>query len=117
MRRQYTAEQRREFIDLVTTGRATILEAAARLGMPPATAYYWARKAAAQPPKSRKTTRALVSAKPPSASPPTFVQLIRAEDTASVIEVRIGRTSIQLRPGFDAELLRAVIELLREVVG
>jgi hypothetical protein len=46
-----------------------------------------------------------------------FVQLIRASDTASVIEVRIGRTTIQLRPGFDAELLRAVIEVLREVVG
>jgi hypothetical protein len=34
-----------------------------------------------------------------------------------VIEVRIGATAIQVRRGFDAELLRAVIELLREVVG
>jgi len=38
------------------------------------------------------------------------VQFIRASDPASVIEVRIGRTTLQLRPGFDAELLRAVIE-------
>jgi hypothetical protein len=45
------------------------------------------------------------------------VQLIRAEDATSAIEVRIGRTAIQLRPGFDAELLRAIIEVLREVVG
>jgi transposase-like protein len=117
MRRQYTAEQRREFVDLVTAGRATISEAAARLGVPPSTAYHWARKAAAQPRPPRKATRALVSAKPPSASPPTFVQLIRAEDTGSVIEVRIGRTAIQVRRGFDVELLRAVIELLREIVG
>jgi hypothetical protein len=70
-----------------------------------------------EPGAPRKATRALVSAKPPSASPPTFVQLIRADDTGSVIEVRIGRTAIQVRRGFDAELLRAVIELLREVVG
>jgi transposase-like protein len=116
MRRQYTVEQRREFIDLVTAGRATISEAAARLGVPLSTAYYWARKAATPPRPTRKATRALASAKPPSASP-AFVQLIRASDTASVIEVRIGRTVIQLRPGFDAELLRAVIEVLREVVG
>jgi len=117
MRRQYTAEQRREFIDLVTAGRATISEAAARLGVPPSTAYYWARRAATPPRPTRKATRTLASAKPPSASPPAFVQLIRASDTASIIEVRIGRMVIQLRPGFDAELLRAIIEVLREVAG
>jgi hypothetical protein len=46
-----------------------------------------------------------------------FVQLIRASDTGAVIEVRIGRTAIQVQRRFDAELLRAVIELLREIVG
>jgi transposase-like protein len=60
MRRQYTAEQRRELLDLVTTGRATLPEAAARLGVPFSTAYYWARRAAVQPPPPRKATRALV---------------------------------------------------------
>jgi len=45
------------------------------------------------------------------------VQLIRAKDTGSVIEVRLGRTKIQVRPGFDAQLLRAVIEVLREIAG
>jgi hypothetical protein len=45
------------------------------------------------------------------------VQLIRAEDATSVVEVRIGRTAIHLRPGFDAELLRAVVAVLREVAG
>jgi transposase-like protein len=116
MRKKYTAEQRREFIDLVTAGRATISEAAARLGVPPSTAHNWVRRAAAQPRPTRKATTALVPAKPPSASPP-FVQLIRASDTGAVIEVRIGRTVIQVRPDFDAELLRAVIEFLREIVG
>lgn len=117
MRRQYTAEQRRELIDLVAAGRITIPEAAARLGVPLSTAYYWVRRAAVQPHPPPKATRALVAAKSPSVSAPTFMQLIRAEDTNSVIEVRIGRTVIQLRPGFDAELLRAIIEVLREVVG
>lgn len=56
MLRQYTAEQRRELIDLVTAGRATIFEAAARLGVPPSTAYSWARRAAAQPLPPRKAT-------------------------------------------------------------
>jgi hypothetical protein len=45
------------------------------------------------------------------------VQLIRDPNTASVVEVRIGRTAIRIRPGFDVELLRAVIELLREIAG
>jgi transposase-like protein len=117
MRRRYTTEKRRELIDLVTAGRATIPEAAARLGVPVSTAYYWARRAAAQAPPPRKATRALVVAKPPSVSPPRFVQLIRDDHTRSVVEVRIGRTRIQIRPGFDAELVRAVIELLREVAG
>jgi transposase-like protein len=117
MRRQYTAEQRRELIDLVTAGRATIPEAAARLGVPVSTASYWVRRAAAQPPPPRKATRSLVAAKSPAVSPPRFVQLIRDHNTAAVVEVRIGRTAIRIRPGFDVELLRAVIELLREVAG
>ena len=102
---------------MVTTRRATISKAAARLGIPLSTAYNWARKAAAQPSKPRKTKRALVAAKPPSADPSPFVQLIRAKDTGSVIEVRLGRTRIQVRHGFDAQLLRAVIELLQEIIG
>ena len=117
VRRRYTAKQRRELIDLVTTGRLSISEAAAQLGVPLSTASYWARKAAKEPQKPPKATRARKPAKPPSADPPTFVQLIRAKDTGSVIEVRLGRTRIQVRPGFDAQLLRAVIEVLREIVG
>jgi len=60
------------------------------IGRAPSAAYYWVRKAAARPHSPRKATRALVSAKSPSDSVPTFVQLIRAGDATSVIEVRIG---------------------------
>ena len=103
--------------DLVTTGRLPISKAAARLGVPLSTAAYWARKAAKQAQNPAKATPAPKPAKPRSGSPPEFVQLIRAKDTGSVIEVRLGRTTIRLRPGFDAQLLRAVIEVLREIVG
>ena len=102
---------------MVTTRRATIAKAAGRLGIPLSTAYNWARKAAKQPQKPPKATQARKPAKLPSADPSTFVQLIRAKDTGSVIEVRLGHTRIQVRPGFDAQLLRAVIELLQEIVG
>ena len=104
-------------IDLVTTGRRSISEAAAQLGIPPSTASYWARKAAKESQKPPKAAQARKPAKPPSADPSPFVQLIRAKDTGSVIEVRLGHTRIQVRPGFDAQLLRAVIELLQEIVG
>ncbi|HEU4726382.1 MAG TPA: transposase [Kofleriaceae bacterium] len=117
VRRRYTAKQRRELIDLVTTGRLSISEAAAQLGIPLSTASYWVRKAGKKLQKPPKATQARKPAKPPSADPSTFVQLIRAKDTGAVIEVRLGRTRIQVRHGFDAQLLRAVIELLQEIVG
>jgi hypothetical protein len=44
------------------------------------------------------------------------VQVIRSEAAKAKVEVRIGGTVIRLRHGFDAELLRAVIAVLREVV-
>ena len=101
----------------MTRERIPISEAAARLGVPLSTASYWARKAAKQAPKPPKATPAPKPAKPRSGAPPALVQLIRAKDTGSVIEVRLGRTRIRLRPGFDVELLRAVIAVLQEIVG
>jgi transposase len=98
-------------------GRLSISEAAAQLGIPLSTASYWVRKAAKKLQKPPKATQARKPAKPTSADPSPFVQLIRAKDTGSVIEVRLGRTRIQVQHGFDAQLLRAVIELLQEIVG
>ena len=115
MRRRYTAKQRQELIDLVTAGRLAISEAAVRLGVPLSTTSYWTRKAAQQPQKPRKATQARKPAKSPSGFTPKFVQVIRADGGRSVVKVRIGRTVIHLRPGFDVELVRTVIALLREV--
>ncbi len=116
VRRRYTAKQRRELIDLVTMERIPISEAAARLGVPLSTASYWTRKAAKQPQKPPRTTPARKPAKPRSGAVPAFVQVIRSDAATAKVEVRIGRTVIRLRHGFDAELLRAVIAVLREVV-
>jgi transposase-like protein len=116
VRRRYTEKQRRELIDLVTVERTSISEAAARLGVPLSTASYWARKAAKQTQKPPKATQARKPAKPRSGSTPAFVQVIRSDAATARVEVRIGRTVIRLRRGFDAELLRAVIAVLGEVV-
>jgi len=51
-------------IDLVTTGRLSISEAAAQLGVPLSTASYWARKAAKEPQKPPKAAQARKPAKP-----------------------------------------------------
>jgi len=100
----------------VTLERIPISEAAARLGVPASTATYWARKAATQAQRPPKAPQARKPATPPPSSTPAFVQVIRSDAATARVEVRIGRTVIRLRRGFDAELLRAVIAVLREVV-
>lgn len=106
MRRQYPAEKRKRLLALVTSGGVSVGDAARRLGVRPATAYYWVRQAAPVAP-------APVATRP--AEPATsFVQLIRATAPVSCIEVSIGAATISVKPGFDAELLRAVISALTE---
>jgi transposase-like protein len=105
MRRHYTAEQRGQLLDLAASGRS-VREAAARLGIAPSTASYWVRRATekARQPRQREARR--------SGGSPTFARLVREHDVASM-EVRVGGTTIQVAPGFDAELLRAVVAALR----
>jgi transposase-like protein len=105
MRRHYPAEKRTRLLALVTSGGVSICEAARQLGVRPATAYYWVRQAARAP-------TAPVATKALAAAAPTFVQLIRATATTSSVEVRIGAAVIAVKPGFDAELLRAVVVAL-----
>jgi len=45
--------------------------------------------------------------------PPTFVRLVRAGDLATTVAVRIGGAEIQVRHGFDSDLLRAVVQALQ----
>jgi hypothetical protein len=52
-----------------------------------------------------------------AAAPPTFVQLAIADDTALTPTIEVVLTQgrrVQVRPGFDAELLRQLLRLLEE---
>ena len=112
MRKRYTGEQRSALVDLVTAGRATVSEAAAQMGVTASTAYNWMKQAAAAPMRQGAEQRAL-SRRRRRLVPPTFVQLVRTGDLAATIDVRIGSAEVQVRRGFDADLLRAVVEALR----
>ena len=105
MRRHYTAEQRGQLLDFVASGRSA-REAAARLGIAPSTASYWVRRAAksAKPPRQGAARR--------GGELPAFARLVREQEVAA-LEVRVGGATIQVAPGFDAELLCAVVAALR----
>jgi transposase-like protein len=113
MRRRYTHEQRCELIDLVTEERATVPEAATRLEVPYSTAYKWLRKPAARPARAGKDARAARSVGGPATTTSTFIQLVRAGEASPTITVQIGGAAIEVRRGFDAEILRSVVEALR----
>ena len=113
MRRRYTREQRCELIDLVTAGHATVPEAAARLEVPHSTAYKWLRKTTTRPVGAGKAARAARSAGGRASTTSTFVQLVRAGEASAMVTVQIGGAAIEVRRGFDAEILRSVVEALR----
>ena len=111
MRKRYTNEQRSTLVDLVVAGRATVSEAATRIGVTAPTAYRWMKQAAATP-RRRGAERPGRSRRRRPRVPPTFVQLVRAGDLAATIAVRVGSAEVEVRHGFDAGLLRAVVEAL-----
>jgi transposase-like protein len=88
--------ERRELIRAVRERGETVVSAAARLRVPAPTAYRWVRLAA-------------------KAAAPTFVEVVAERDTHSTIRVRVGVAEIEVRAGFDARLLRAVVEALGDV--
>ncbi len=99
MRKQYTGKQRSDLVSLAKSGRATVAEAAARLGVAPSTAYYWMRGTAATP--NRRAAKA------------TFVRVVPSGADDSAIIVRVDGAEIQVRRGFDCQLLRDVVASLR----
>ena len=114
MRRQYTAEKRAELVELVTSTGATIAAAAAELGVQKSTASYWVRKARKPTRRARRPRSAApTTASTASAAEPTFARLVCGSETAS-IKVWTGKIAIRVRPGFNAELLRAVVAALSE---
>jgi hypothetical protein len=67
------------------------------------TAYHWLKRTGEA---SRRPRRG-------AAAPPAFVRVVRAAELAATIGVRVGSAEMQVRRGFDAVLLRAVVEALR----
>jgi transposase-like protein len=111
MRRRYTGKERSELVDLVNEGRATVSEAAARLGVGPSTAYYWMRNTATTTPghwarRRGPKTQALAMTR--------FVRVVPSHAVEATIAVRVGAAEIQVRRDFDADLLRAVVDALRD---
>lgn len=105
MRRRYTREQRTQLVDLVAGGDVTVPEAAARMGVTSSSAYNWVAE-------SRKLRKPRVVRR---ATGPTFVRLVPTAAADATITVRVGGAEIQVRRGFDGELLQAVVATLAEV--
>ncbi|MBX3157656.1 MAG: helix-turn-helix domain-containing protein [Deltaproteobacteria bacterium] len=87
-------DERAELIRAVRRHGETVVAAATRLGVPLSTAHRWMRLAVAEPP------------------PVTFVEVVGERAAHSTIEVRIGAAAIEVRSGFDARLLREVVDAL-----
>jgi transposase-like protein len=100
MRKEYTRKQRSELVELVTAG-AAVSEAAALLGVRPSTAYAWLRSATAT---DRDPPRLAVA--------PRFVRVVPSREAGAALTVRVRTAEIEVWPGFDADLLRAVVEAL-----
>lgn len=110
MRKQYTGKQRSELVDLVRSGRATVAQAASRLGVTPSTAYYWTR-AGAPTDGERRTLRSRRERWHPL-NEARFVRVVPSGAAVEAIAVKVGAAEVQVRRGFDPEFLRAVVEAL-----
>ena len=112
MRRRYTAEKRAQLVELVTSMKLTVAAAAAQLGVQGSTAGYWVRRARAS---GDGVSRALTRPTRAGATVtrgPAFARLVRADEASPLVEVWTRGVGIRVRAGFDAELLRAVVDAL-----
>ena len=115
MRKHYTAAQRAALIDSVTTGQASLRAAASQLGVAESTAYYWLKRTGRNSPAAALATR---GGRPREGrqlpAPPIFARLVSAGNRAGAISLRVGEAVIEVRPGFDVELLRSIVAALVE---
>jgi transposase-like protein len=94
MRKIYKRSEQAELVAAVQRGEP-VPSAARRLGVTTSTAYAWMR-------------RSKVSDSPP----PTFLELVTSGASGEALVVRIGGAVIEVRAGFDAGLLRAIVAAL-----
>ena len=103
MRKPYESSERAALIRAVQQRGEAVVTAAARREIGVSTAYRWMRAARpARPPKTRS---------PPA---PTFIELVpeRGRAAPASLRVRVGVAEVEVAAGFDARLLRAVVEAL-----
>ena len=90
----HEAYERSELIRAVTKRGEAVTVVAARLGIPLSTAYRWVRLATA------------------TTATPMFVEVVPERAARATIVVRVGGVEIEVRAGFDAQLLREVTAAL-----
>lgn len=93
--------ERDELIRRVKQRRAPVASVAAELGLPASTAYRWIRELA-----DAGASTALVRAEP------RFVELLPESAFDARLVVEVGTAKIEVRAGFDAVLLRSVVDAL-----
>lgn len=96
MREPYSERARAELIRAVRDRGEPVAMAAARLGVQVSTAYRWLRALPA----------------PAPAPAPAFALVVAGPGAGPRIRVRVGAAAIEVEPGFDADLLRAVVAAL-----
>jgi transposase len=123
MRRQYTEEERAQLIAIVLADGVPVPEAAAKLRVHESTAYNWIQRAKEQ--ASARKALPLAKKGEPQAITPRFVQVVRASrgtpamastsasGNPAALEVHVAGVLIRVVSGFDAALLRAVLDALR----
>jgi len=98
MRKRYTAADLERFLGEVKATGETARVIAERLGVTPSTAYLWLKAEKAPAEKARS---------------PRFARVVRqAEKPRGVLVVQVASVTIHVEAGFDAELLRNVVEAL-----
>jgi transposase-like protein len=100
MRKIYRRSERAELLAAVKRGEP-VPNAARRLGVTPSTAYRWVDRS--------KGSKGGALA---PLMPPTFIEVMTAGTPSTAILVRVGAAEIEVRAGFDASLLRAVVAAL-----
>jgi transposase-like protein len=101
MRRRHTAEERERLIAEVRSSGETARVVAERMGVCASSAYRWMKEVAGA-----------VSSAP---NAPVFARVVPSRVvTRSGIAVEIGRATIRVEVGFDAELLRGVVTALSD---
>ena len=98
MRKTYKRSERAELVAAVQRGEP-VPSAARRLGVIASTAYTWVQRS-----KDKRDSG--------SGRSPTFVELVTTAPASTALVVRVGAAEIEVRVGFDAGLLRAVVAAL-----